>query len=547
MNVFRAILAGPLTVILWILWSFTRRKYNFLQSFPFYSSPDYNNSCGIKVTTPVHEHDGEEGGENRRMKRKRRMAGKGVDGRGKRRHHHNHQHRNNERNEEHSIRNREGNSCSEGNENYSHSRQQELEPQQLQQFDKRNMSSCCESEVGAGGTKGVLFTSSSTSAMADEGLKRESGTDETIPGILVPSESVTLVTSGQKSGGKQQQQPNLVLEAGSGAGKGGKGRKFLSRAFGSHSPLSSSCSRIKSATSERMRMSTGITSSSSISPSSSEKGRRPKGEIKLQIQPEEHLLEGGKSMTEVGGNMTTRMKGRMMSLIGVREGKKGSERMRKDEVDGKMEMKKKKNRRIEGRKNGESDITSRLPSLAMSNHSSSCNSRGSKSSSGRNNKCAPHHQHPTTSTSSANKFPLPPFNYSFSSSSQSTKLQGKEGVHSSGKSREETELDSLCDPIRSIHWSSVDLTKVYRVKQVTRSCLNDVVLTAIAGSVFVTYLLFTDILAYYQRSPLIKGFIVTNGHLYAMFPFYNLPTFSLYQFCFFLLANSCISIQRRPS
>ncbi|KAH7640567.1 hypothetical protein HUG17_8036 [Dermatophagoides farinae] len=37
--------------------------------------------------------------------------------------------------------------------------------------------------------------------------------------------------------------------------------------------------------------------------------------------------------------------------------------------------------------------------------------------------------------------------------------------------------------IKSIHWSALDLPKIYRIKQVTRSTLNDVLLACIAGSI----------------------------------------------------------------
>lgn len=38
-------------------------------------------------------------------------------------------------------------------------------------------------------------------------------------------------------------------------------------------------------------------------------------------------------------------------------------------------------------------------------------------------------------------------------------------------------------PERSLYWASVDLSQVVRIKQVTRSCLNDVILAAITGAV----------------------------------------------------------------
>lgn len=42
----------------------------------------------------------------------------------------------------------------------------------------------------------------------------------------------------------------------------------------------------------------------------------------------------------------------------------------------------------------------------------------------------------------------------------------------------------IFEPIRSIYWTSLDLPKVYRIKQITRSCLNDVILAAVSGKVF---------------------------------------------------------------
>lgn len=430
-----------------------------MQSFPFYSSPDNNDHWGIRVgSTSVHEQEENES-EHRKQRKKNEYEGVRTKRKGKRKgkgkrshhdhHHHGHQQENESEKQEHSTRKRvycHSESSTDQRENSTNQQQQphssQHEQQQLQQIDKRNMSSC-ES------AKGVLFTSPS-STMDDKVLCKEF--EHQITGermVVVPTESVTLVTTGgQKPRGKN------VLRG----GKAGTGRKLLTRAFGSHSPLSSSCSRIKSATTNKMRMSTGITSSSSISPSSSEKGgRMPKDELKLQLQ--EDILEM-KSMTEVGKekrSMTGRLKVRMMSFMGGR-----SKEEEENESDVRME-----NKTMTRGKEEESHKTSRLPSL--SNHSSSIHSQGSKSSSGRNNKSDPH-------LSSHKKKILLPFNYSFSgSSSQPTKRKKK----NEGKG---TELDSMCDPIRSIHWSSVDLTKVYRVKQVTRSCLNDVVLAAISGN-----------------------------------------------------------------
>lgn len=38
------------------------------------------------------------------------------------------------------------------------------------------------------------------------------------------------------------------------------------------------------------------------------------------------------------------------------------------------------------------------------------------------------------------------------------------------------------DPKKSIYWTSIEMQKVYRVKQVTRACLNDVILSAVTGN-----------------------------------------------------------------
>lgn len=38
------------------------------------------------------------------------------------------------------------------------------------------------------------------------------------------------------------------------------------------------------------------------------------------------------------------------------------------------------------------------------------------------------------------------------------------------------------NPIKSIYWTTIDLPKLYRIKQITRSCLNDVLLAAISGN-----------------------------------------------------------------
>ena len=544
-NIFRAILAGPLTVLLWILWSFTRRKNNFLQTFPFYSSPEYNNTNGLALTTSFgaeekQEYDEEERHESEELKKEGKSKGKGGRNKPRRkRRHHNHQHQEKENilNEESEVQeehrhsacrkencsksscyedsNKSGSSFNLKSNKQKHSSQQE---QQLQQFDKRNMSTSSEVEernVVSGSSPLSPHSSSaqhsslsphSSSAQHSSLSPHSSSTDdrvkfckdfeqgETSMVVVVPPSSdsvqnISVVTTCQKSGGK-----NPVLKGGRKTESevrekaGGKGRKLLTRAFGAASSslllLSpSSSSRIKSTTSEQRmsRMSTGITHPS-ISPSNSEKerGRRvpsssscspkeslrvggkeiklPPGEDLVEVKPmTEHEAEGGRDW-ERRRNMTTRMK-EMMGLMGRRKNKN-----RMKECHGKREGEK----RGEGRKSwggngGGSHKTSRFPSL--SNHSSSCNSQGSKGSSHG------------TNISPLKKLS---FNYSLSSNtSQSTnKFHEKEK-----KKREENELDSLCDPIKSIHWSSVDLTKVYRVKQVTRSCLNDVVLTAISGTI----------------------------------------------------------------
>lgn len=535
MNIFRAILAGPLTVLLWILWSFTRRKNNFLQSFPFYSSPDYNNTNGLALNTSFcteekQEYDEEERHENEELKKEGKSKGKS--GRNKprrkrRHHHHQHQGKENILNEgseveeehQHSTCKKENcikSSCYEGKKSgsssNSKSNKQKHSSQQLQQFDRRNRDTSSDVEE-----RNVVFGSSSPSphsSSTDDKVKfcKDFEQGETSMMVLVPPSSdsvqnISVVTTCQKSGGN-----NSVLKGGKKTESevrektGGKGRKLLTRAFGASSSLllsPSSSSRIKSTTSEQRmnRMSTGITHPS-ISPSNSEKerGRRvlsssspkeslrvggkeiklPPGEDLLEVKPmTEHEAEGGRDW-ERRRNMTTRMK-EVMGLMGRRKnknkmkkchGKRGEKSG--GEKSGEEEGRKswggsggKKSGGEEGRKSwggngGGSHKTSRFPSL--SNHSSSCNSQGSKSSS-----------HGANISPPLKKLS---FNYSLSpNTSQSTnKFHEK-------KKREENELDSLCDPIKSIHWSSVDLTKVYRVKQVTRSCLNDVVLAAISGTI----------------------------------------------------------------
>ena len=42
--------------------------------------------------------------------------------------------------------------------------------------------------------------------------------------------------------------------------------------------------------------------------------------------------------------------------------------------------------------------------------------------------------------------------------------------------------DPSFHPLDSLHWTSIDLPRIYRIKQITRSCLNDVILAAISGN-----------------------------------------------------------------
>lgn len=42
-------------------------------------------------------------------------------------------------------------------------------------------------------------------------------------------------------------------------------------------------------------------------------------------------------------------------------------------------------------------------------------------------------------------------------------------------------LRDTFDPLKSLYWTSVELPKIYRIKQITRSCLNDVILAGISG------------------------------------------------------------------
>ncbi|RWS10915.1 putative diacylglycerol O-acyltransferase-like protein [Dinothrombium tinctorium] len=73
-------------------------------------------------------------------------------------------------------------------------------------------------------------------------------------------------------------------------------------------------------------------------------------------------------------------------------------------------------------------------------------------------------------------------NNSIFSRYQRTNLNQSNGVsNSSSKSRRDSL--SACNPLKSIYWTNLDLPKILRIKQITRSCLNDVILAAIAGSI----------------------------------------------------------------
>lgn len=47
--------------------------------------------------------------------------------------------------------------------------------------------------------------------------------------------------------------------------------------------------------------------------------------------------------------------------------------------------------------------------------------------------------------------------------------------------RKKGKKEKTFDPFKSIYWTSVELPKIYRIKQITRSCLNDVILAGISG------------------------------------------------------------------
>lgn len=46
------------------------------------------------------------------------------------------------------------------------------------------------------------------------------------------------------------------------------------------------------------------------------------------------------------------------------------------------------------------------------------------------------------------------------------------------------------EPLKSLYWTSVELPKIYRIKQITRSCLNDVILAGISGTATDTFTAF---------------------------------------------------------
>ena len=46
---------------------------------------------------------------------------------------------------------------------------------------------------------------------------------------------------------------------------------------------------------------------------------------------------------------------------------------------------------------------------------------------------------------------------------------------------DKSSLKDSFDPLKSLYWTSVELPKIYRIKQITRSCLNDVILAGISG------------------------------------------------------------------
>jgi hypothetical protein len=64
-----------------------------------------------------------------------------------------------------------------------------------------------------------------------------------------------------------------------------------------------------------------------------------------------------------------------------------------------------------------------------------------------------------------------------------SKKQWREEVSNYSNSSNSSKRNSIpiFEPLRSIYWTSLDLPKVYRIKQITRSCLNDVILAAVSG------------------------------------------------------------------
>lgn len=64
-----------------------------------------------------------------------------------------------------------------------------------------------------------------------------------------------------------------------------------------------------------------------------------------------------------------------------------------------------------------------------------------------------------------------------------------------------TSKDSF-DPLNSLYWTSVELPKIYRIKQITRSCLNDVILAGISGKQHHHLLLSCDVSSCLRSSEL---------------------------------------------
>ena len=53
--------------------------------------------------------------------------------------------------------------------------------------------------------------------------------------------------------------------------------------------------------------------------------------------------------------------------------------------------------------------------------------------------------------------------------------------------------DASFRPVESLHWTSIDLPRIYRIKQITRSCLNDVILAAISGNTLACVCVFVSL------------------------------------------------------